>query len=75
MTITNDLSKLGAAELAAMLVALRKQKEEVQAALRLAVAEHDRRAMLADMKRRYGDKAVQTITGAGGIASGEKSGS
>lgn len=66
-----DLTKVSDATLTAMLTDLRRQKEEVQTQLRAAVTEYDRRATLADMQRRYGSKMVQTIIGAGGIASQE----
>ena len=68
------LSSLSDRDLDALLDALRAKKESVLVELRKVVAEHDHRAMLRDMKTRYGDRAVQRITGAGGIKSAESFG-
>lgn len=64
-----DIRDLSDEQLDQLLAVMRKRKEEIMEHLRFAVAEFDRRATLRDMKRRYGDKAVQAVTGAGGIPS------
>jgi len=74
MTEKRAVTDLTDQELADVLLDLRKKKQQLQDTLRVVVAEHDRRAMLRDMERRYGKKAMHSIVGVGGIASQEKTG-
>lgn len=69
-----DITSITDEQLDQLLAVMRARKVEIMDHLRVAVAEFDRRATLRDMKRRYGDKVVQTITGAGGIESKEQVG-